>query len=53
MANGLLCGEKITIAILLGNKYSVGREVLCWDVDDNFAGDSVVMWEALIDFTGG
>ena len=30
----------------------MGREVLCWDVDGNFAGDTVVMSEVLIDFAG-
>ena len=30
---------------LAGKQYSVGREILCWDVDDNFAGDIVVMLE--------
>ena len=29
----------------------MGREV-CWDVDGNFAGDTVVMLEVLIDFAG-
>ena len=29
------------------------REILCWDVDGNFAGDTVVMLEVLIDFAGG
>ena len=37
---------------LAGEQYSVGREVLCWDVDDNFAGDTVVMLEVLIDSAG-
>ena len=27
---------------LAGEQYSVRREVLCWDVDDNSAGDTVV-----------
>ena len=35
---------------LAGEQYSVGREVRCWDVDGNFAGDSVVMLEVLVDF---
>ena len=26
---------------LAGEQYSVGREVLCWDVDGNLAGDIV------------
>ena len=26
---------------LAGKQYFVGREVLCWDVDGNFAGDTV------------
>ena len=26
---------------LAGGPYSVGREVLCWDVDGNFAGDTI------------
>ena len=30
----------------------MGRKVLCWDVDDNFAGDTVVMLEVLIDSAG-
>ena len=30
----------------------MGREVLCWDVDDNFVGDTVVMLEVLIDTAG-
>ena len=35
-----------------GEQYSVGREVLCWDVDGNFAGDTIVRLEVLIDFAG-
>ena len=30
----------------------MGREVLCWNVDGNFAGDTIVMLEVLIDFAG-
>ena len=48
MAKGLLCGEKIILAILLGNN-------TLWEeryFDDNFAGDTVVMLEVLIDFAG-
>ena len=30
----------------------MGREILCWDIDGNFAGDTVVMLEVLIDFAG-
>ena len=30
----------------------MGREVPCWDVDDNSAGDTIVMLEVLIDSTG-
>ena len=30
----------------------MGREVLCWEVDGNFAGDTIVMLEVLIDFAG-
>ena len=51
MTNGLLCGEKIILAILLGNNTLWG-EVLCWNVDGNFAGDTIVVLEVLIDFAG-
>ena len=37
---------------LAGEQYSVGREILCWDVDDNFAGDTINMLEVLIDSAG-
>ena len=37
---------------LAGEQYSVGREVLYWNVDGNFAGDTIVVLEALIDFAG-
>ena len=47
----ILQGEKYSDD-LAGEQYSMGREILCWGVDDNFAGDSVVMLEALIDFAG-
>ena len=30
----------------------MGREVPCWDIDGNSAGDTVVMLEVLIDFAG-
>ena len=30
----------------------MGREVFCWDVDDNFDGDTVVMLEVFTDFAG-
>ena len=30
----------------------MGREVLCWDVDGNSAGDTVVMLEVLMDPAG-
>ena len=30
----------------------MGREILCWEVDGNFAGNTVVMLEVLIDFAG-
>ena len=30
----------------------MGREVLCWNVDGNFAGDIIVVSEVLIDFAG-
>ena len=26
---------------LAGEQYSVGKEVLCWDVDGNFAGEVI------------
>ena len=52
MANRTLCGEKITLAILLVEQYSVGREILCWDIDDNSTGDTVVTLEVLMDFAG-
>ena len=37
---------------LAGKQYSVGREILCWNVDGNFAGDTIVVLEVLIDFAG-
>ena len=37
---------------LAGEQYSVGREVLCWDVDGNFVGDTAVMLEVLMDSVG-
>ena len=37
---------------LAGEPYSVGREILCWDVDGNFVGDTIVMMEVLIDSAG-
>ena len=51
MANGLLCGEKINLAILLGSNTLWG-EILCWDIDGNFAEDAVVMLEVLVDSAG-
>ena len=30
----------------------MGREVRCWDADGNFAGDTIVVLEVLIDFAG-
>ena len=46
-----LQGEKYSND-LAGKQYSVGREVFCWNVDGNFAGDTVVTLEVLIDFAG-
>ena len=37
---------------LAGEQYSVGREVLCWNVDGNFAGDTIVVLEVLLNFVG-
>ena len=51
-------GEWITLwgenysSDLAGVEYSVGREIPCWNVDGNFAGDTNVMLEGLIDFAG-
>ena len=51
-------GEWITLRAdnyysdLAGEQYSVGREVLCWDVDGNSAEDTVVMLEVFTDFAG-
>ena len=52
MANGLLCGEKITLAILLGNNTLWGERYSVEMFDDNFAGDTIVMLEVLIDSAG-
>ena len=30
----------------------MGREVLCWNIDGNSAGDTVVMLEVLLDSIG-
>ena len=30
----------------------MGREILCWDIDGNSAGDTVVTLEVLLDFVG-
>ena len=30
----------------------MGREILCWNVDSNFAGDTIVVLGVLIDFAG-
>ena len=46
-----LRGEKYSND-LAGEQYSVGKEVLCWDVGGNFAGDTVVMLEVLLDSAG-
>ena len=46
-----LRGEKYS-SDLAGEQYSVGREVPCWNVDGNFAGDTIVVLEVLIDFAG-
>ena len=35
-----------------GEQYSVGKEVLCWNVDGNFAGDTIVMLELLMESAG-
>ena len=51
MANGLLYGEKSTLVILRGNSTLWG-ERYCWKVDGNFAGDTVVVLEVLIDSAG-
>ena len=45
-------GRKKYSSDLAGEPYSVGREVLCWNVDGNFTGDTIVMLEVLIDFAG-
>ena len=37
---------------LAGEQYSMGREVLCSDIDGNFAGDTIVMLEGLMDSAG-
>ena len=44
MTNRLLCGEKITLATLLGNS-------TLWE-ERYFARNTVVMLEVLIDFAG-
>ena len=46
-----LRGEKYSND-LAGEQYSVGRGVLCWNVDGNFIGDTIVVLEVLIDFAG-
>ena len=46
-----LRGEKYSND-LVGEQYSVGREVLCWNVDGIFVGDTMVVLEVLIDFVG-
>ena len=37
-----LRGEKYS-SDLAGKQYSMGREVLCWNVDGNFTGDTIVV----------
>ena len=51
MANGLLCGEKNTLVILLGSNTQWGERYFA-EVDGNSAGDTIVTLEVLIDFAG-
>ena len=52
MANGLLCGEKITLATLLRNDTLWKERYYAEMLDDNSTGDTVVMLEVLIDSAG-
>ena len=52
MANGLLCGEKSTLVILLGNNTLWGERYFAGMFDGNFAGDIIVMLEVLMDSAG-
>ena len=52
MANGILCGEKSTLTILLGSNTLWGERYFAGMLDGNFAGDTIVVLEVLIDFAG-
>ena len=52
MANGLLCGEKIILAVLLGTSTLWGERYFAEMFDDNFVGDTVDVLEVLIDSAG-
>ena len=53
MANGLLCGEKSTLTILLGSNTLRGERYFVEMLNGNFTGDTLVVLEVLIDFAGG
>ena len=52
MANGLLCGEKSTLAILLGSNTLWGERYSVEMLMITLLGDTIVMLEVLIDFAG-
>ena len=51
LANGRFCREKRYSSDHAGKQYSVGRGMLCWIVDNNLLGMSL-LFEVLMDFAG-
>ena len=52
LGDGLLCGEKITLAILLGKNTLWEERYFAEMFDDNSAGDTIDMLEVLLDSAG-